>query len=181
LRFLITCEHGGNRIPARYRPLFACHGALLASHRGYDPGALALARDFASADSTLRAFAARFPGTPSAAETVYWRALVRLDPTRDEQPSAEVLREVRTWLDAYIAGGPVQPRYLEATTLRRLASLLDSLRAAAGAPRGALPSATLLRDSIKVRDDSIARLQKELEQTTAELERIRKRLAPRRP
>jgi hypothetical protein len=63
----------------------------------------------------------------------------------------------------------------------RLASLLDSLRAAAGAPRGALPSATLLRDSIKVRDDSIARLQKELEQTTAELERIRKRLAPRRP
>jgi predicted N-formylglutamate amidohydrolase len=48
-RFLVTCEHGGNRIPARYRPLFARHGALLASHRGYDPGALALARDFASA------------------------------------------------------------------------------------------------------------------------------------
>ncbi len=46
---LITCEHGGNRIPARYRPLFAGSEALLQSHRGYDPGALALAREMASA------------------------------------------------------------------------------------------------------------------------------------
>ena len=43
----ITCEHGGNRIPAKYRPLFRKASALLQSHRGYDPGALALARDFA--------------------------------------------------------------------------------------------------------------------------------------
>jgi predicted N-formylglutamate amidohydrolase len=49
LRFLVTCEHGGNRIPAKYWPLFERRRALLASHRGYDPGALALARDFASA------------------------------------------------------------------------------------------------------------------------------------
>jgi len=42
---LITCEHGGNRIPVRYRPLFAGFEALLQSHRGHDPGALALARD----------------------------------------------------------------------------------------------------------------------------------------
>ena len=44
---LITCEHGGNRIPARYRPLFAHNKALLASHRGYDPGALNMARQLA--------------------------------------------------------------------------------------------------------------------------------------
>jgi len=44
---LITCEHGGNRIPLRYRPLFAGFEALLQSHRGYDPGALAMARKFA--------------------------------------------------------------------------------------------------------------------------------------
>ena len=49
LRFLITCEHGGNRIPAKYWPLFERHRALLESHRGYDPGALKLAREFASA------------------------------------------------------------------------------------------------------------------------------------
>jgi predicted N-formylglutamate amidohydrolase len=42
---LITCEHGGNRIPARYRPLFAGFEAMLQSHRGHDPGALTLARD----------------------------------------------------------------------------------------------------------------------------------------
>jgi predicted N-formylglutamate amidohydrolase len=47
-RFLITCEHGGNRIPAKYWPLFKRHRALLESHRGYDPGALATARDFAA-------------------------------------------------------------------------------------------------------------------------------------
>ena len=46
---LITCEHGGNRIPPRYRPLFAGFEALLQSHRGYDPGALAVARKLARA------------------------------------------------------------------------------------------------------------------------------------
>jgi len=43
--FLVTCEHGGNRIPARYRHLFAADSALLDTHRAYDAGALALARD----------------------------------------------------------------------------------------------------------------------------------------
>jgi predicted N-formylglutamate amidohydrolase len=42
--FLITCEHGGNRIPAPYRRLFRGRRALLNSHRGYDPGALVMAR-----------------------------------------------------------------------------------------------------------------------------------------
>lgn len=46
--YLITCEHGGNRIPPRYRTLFAGFEALLESHRGYDPGALALARQMAT-------------------------------------------------------------------------------------------------------------------------------------
>jgi len=45
--FLISCEHGGNRIPSRYRHLFAGFEALLQTHRGYDAGALTLARDLA--------------------------------------------------------------------------------------------------------------------------------------
>jgi predicted N-formylglutamate amidohydrolase len=45
---VITCEHGGNRIPAPYRGLFHAHHALLESHRGYDPGALIMARALAS-------------------------------------------------------------------------------------------------------------------------------------
>jgi predicted N-formylglutamate amidohydrolase len=48
-RLLVTCEHGGNRIPAQYRALFKKYRAALESHRGYDPGALAMARDFSRA------------------------------------------------------------------------------------------------------------------------------------
>lgn len=47
--FLVTCEHGGNRIPAAYQRLFRTQRRLLDSHRGYDPGALALARMLANA------------------------------------------------------------------------------------------------------------------------------------
>jgi predicted N-formylglutamate amidohydrolase len=47
--FLITCEHGGNRIPAPYQRLFAGRRALLDSHRGYDPGALVMASAMARA------------------------------------------------------------------------------------------------------------------------------------
>ncbi len=41
---LLTCEHGGNRIPPAYRSLFQDRSSLLASHQGYDPGALEIAR-----------------------------------------------------------------------------------------------------------------------------------------
>jgi predicted N-formylglutamate amidohydrolase len=40
----MTCEHGGNRVPAAYAHLFRRHQRLLNSHRGYDPGSLDLAR-----------------------------------------------------------------------------------------------------------------------------------------
>ena len=43
---IVSCEHGGNRVPQRFRTLFAKR--FLATHRGYDPGALALARDVAA-------------------------------------------------------------------------------------------------------------------------------------
>ena len=46
---LITCEHGGNRIPILYGGLFHAHQALLDSHRGFDPGALIMARAMATA------------------------------------------------------------------------------------------------------------------------------------
>src|SRR5829696_2191846 len=45
VRLVVSCEHGGNRVPARYRRLFP--DAVLASHRGYDPGALTFARELA--------------------------------------------------------------------------------------------------------------------------------------
>lgn len=44
---VITCEHGGNRVPAAYRDWFRDCGPLLQSHRGFDPGALVMARALA--------------------------------------------------------------------------------------------------------------------------------------
>jgi predicted N-formylglutamate amidohydrolase len=41
---IVTCEHGGNRVPAAYAGLFRAHRRILDSHRGYDPGSLELAR-----------------------------------------------------------------------------------------------------------------------------------------
>jgi predicted N-formylglutamate amidohydrolase len=41
---IVTCEHGGNRVPAAYAGLFRRHRRLLNSHRGYDPGSLEIAR-----------------------------------------------------------------------------------------------------------------------------------------
>jgi predicted N-formylglutamate amidohydrolase len=46
---LITCEHGGNHIPPRYRHLFKGHEDLLQTHRGYDAGALTMAQEMAEA------------------------------------------------------------------------------------------------------------------------------------
>ena len=46
---IITCEHGGNQVPAAYAPLFAGHEALLQTHRGWDAGALTLAQQLATA------------------------------------------------------------------------------------------------------------------------------------
>ena len=46
---VVTCEHGGNRIPAEYARLFRGWHRALRSHRGYDAGALAMARDLAVA------------------------------------------------------------------------------------------------------------------------------------
>ncbi|CAN5520234.1 N-formylglutamate amidohydrolase [soil metagenome] len=43
-KLVLTCEHGGNSIPDQYQRLFENHTDLLYTHRGYDPGALNLAR-----------------------------------------------------------------------------------------------------------------------------------------
>ena len=47
--FVVTCEHGGNRIPRPCRRLFRGQRRLLDSHCGYDPGALVMAKALARA------------------------------------------------------------------------------------------------------------------------------------
>jgi predicted N-formylglutamate amidohydrolase len=72
-RLILTCEHGGNRIPLRYARLFARASRVLQSHRGYDIGALRFARRlarrfraplYASTTSRLLADLNRSPRNP---------------------------------------------------------------------------------------------------------------------
>ncbi len=42
MKVLLTCEHGGNKVPTEYRARFKGAGDVLRSHRGWDPGALDL-------------------------------------------------------------------------------------------------------------------------------------------
>jgi len=49
LDVVVTCEHGGNDVPERYRELFAGREDVLQTHRGYDAGALQLGRELADA------------------------------------------------------------------------------------------------------------------------------------
>jgi Predicted N-formylglutamate amidohydrolase len=44
---VISCEHGGNRVPPEYQKLFKDKQSILQSHRGWDAGAPALAQDLA--------------------------------------------------------------------------------------------------------------------------------------
>jgi predicted N-formylglutamate amidohydrolase len=46
---IVTCEHGGNRIPPRWKKLFRGHEAVLRTHRGYDIGAALVAETLAPA------------------------------------------------------------------------------------------------------------------------------------
>lgn len=48
LAILISCEHGGNEVPPPYADCFQGHDDLLASHRGWDIGALAVAERLAA-------------------------------------------------------------------------------------------------------------------------------------
>ena len=43
----MSCEHATNRVPARYRQVLRGASRALASHRGWDPGAIELARRLA--------------------------------------------------------------------------------------------------------------------------------------
>lgn len=46
-KFIISCEHAGNKIPNGYEFLFDGADEILNSHRGWDPGALELAENLA--------------------------------------------------------------------------------------------------------------------------------------
>lgn len=48
-QLVLSCEHGGHEVPDAFAPLFEGRQAVIESHRGWDPGALELARRMAGA------------------------------------------------------------------------------------------------------------------------------------
>ncbi len=125
------------------------------------------AGDYATADRILAEYGVAHPKTPEGAEADFFRALFKADPPN----AASTIREQLGAFDAYLVGGSAQPHYTEAIVIRRLLESSDSLRALVAAVRATQDARA------RVREDEIRRLTDVLEKTTAELERIKRRLA----
>lgn len=138
--------------------------------------------DYDAADRTLDNYAQRYPGTTEARETSYWRALFELDPAN----RAGSTHAAQQRLAEYLAAPADAPHREEAQVLRRIASAIDSTHAAY---RTSLANADALRaaqsDQAVQRQQElqkeIQRLKEQLDKTTAELDRIKKRLAGKGP
>jgi chromosome segregation ATPase len=149
---------------------------------------------YATADSTLAAFARRRPDTDEAREALYWRALLRLDPANREAAPREAVQ----LFDLYLSDS-VAPRALEAALLRRAAADADSLTRQMTALRTAIDAATSRAEGAastaraeqrtdrgreqelqRLRDE-LAGMRAELTETRAELDRIKRRVATPRP
>lgn len=72
MKFVLSCEHGGNVIPQEYSSLFQGKEDILNSHRGFDPGALEIfhslkplaSNSYYSTTSRLLVELNRSPGHP---------------------------------------------------------------------------------------------------------------------
>lgn len=135
-------------------------------------------RRYAEADSILAAFMSDRWGSWQAREAAYWRAVYLLDP---ENPRASP-REALPLLELYLSDSTVVTHTQAARALWALATRQDSLRLAlmeASAPPDtvvqtqAIPSPSPREEELA---KEVARLKEQLDLTTAELERIKRRL-----
>jgi hypothetical protein len=116
---------------------------------------------YGEADKSLSDFAVEYARSSAALESTYWRAVFMLDPAN----TAATPRDAGVLLERYLMSNAPLGHRAEATVLQRLVRSLT-------APREAPP-----RAADGTRDAEIKALKDELEQTKAELERIKKRLA----
>lgn len=130
----------------------------------------AAAGRYAVADKLLADFTTRFPASPEAAEAMYWRAVYKIDPSN----GSAVPRDASVLLDGYLASGTTAHR-TEAQTLRRIAGALDARGPAVQVPG----KVDVVKTDEKARDEELQRLKDELAKANAELERIKRRLAPK--
>lgn len=140
------------------------------------------------ADSVLAAYAASYPNTAGAREALYWRSLIQLQSGFVSENGPAML------LEQYMAHRDAD-HLMEAATLRRVATRVDSLSRAANAlstkvqsSNGEVVAANIRAADAKSdakaasadnkdQDAEIKRLRGELAAAKEELERIKKRLA----
>ena len=156
--------------------------------------ALAAAGRAAEADSLLAAYAAAYPTTPGAREALYWRSLIQLQSGLVSEIGPAMM------LGRYMNERGAE-HAIEAATLYRIATRVDSLSRAANA----LTTKVMISDGevasardkaadakadtkaavadTKDLDSENKRLRAELAAAKEELERIKKRLAepPKKP
>jgi hypothetical protein len=133
-----------------------------------------LATRFGVADKLLADFAERHAKTSEGYEATFWRALYKLDPTN----GTATPHDAAVLLDAYLASSLTVPHRGAATTLRRVAGVLDKPPAVAAA---GVPTAPASTASDKARDEELVKVKEELAKANAELERIKRRVATPKP
>jgi hypothetical protein len=143
---------------------------------------LAAASQFAAADSLLLAFANEAPDTPEANEATFWHGIFLLAP----QHTDSSVHGAAEAFDDYLESGATEHR-TEAIALQRTTHVIDSLTKSR--LLDSLPAMHLVvsDDSTKssAREQELSKtvkqLQDSLNKTTAELERIKKRLSTGKP
>ena len=70
LGVVLSCEHAGNEVPAAHRGRFRASPRILASHRGYDPGALLGDRGYGT-QAEIRVGSRLQPNSKSPAGELY--------------------------------------------------------------------------------------------------------------
>ncbi|MDQ6685190.1 MAG: N-formylglutamate amidohydrolase [Pseudomonadota bacterium] len=94
-QLFVTCEHAGNDVPVEHAPLFEAHRHMLPTHRGWDPGALTLAREMA------QRFQAPLYFETTTRLLVDLNRSVRTPDLHSEATRALPLAQRRAILDAY--------------------------------------------------------------------------------
>lgn len=126
------------------------------------------AGDYVGADRILSEYALRVPGTPEAREISFWRAMYIVDPANRTASIAQGIRA----LDIYLAGEGTLWYRPQAEVLRRTALVIQAVR------QSQAPKQVNGRDTVFIsREEEVAALRDQLAKATAELDRIKKRLA----
>ena len=146
----------------------------------------AAAGNYFAADRVLAEYIRTHPDTKEAKETEFWRAVYLVDPANPQGSLGSGIAA----LDSYLATDSTGRYAHEATVLRRTAVAAQFVTALQTAPAtdSAPDSGNAPRDTVVIvkrsRDEEIAALRQqlakskdELAKVTAELDRIKKRLA----